>query len=43
MPIVAITIAIAAAMKPKTPEAPNLSKMKAMMKELKMTEGRLQE
>ncbi len=43
IPIVAITIAIAAAMKTKTPKAPNLSSTKAMTKEEKMTESRLQE
>src|SRR5271165_1656208 len=42
-PIVAITIAIAAAMKAKTPGAPRASSTKAMMKELKITESRLQE
>ena len=43
IPIVAITIAIAAAMKTNTPNAPKASSMKAMTKELKITESRLQE
>src|SRR5208337_5058729 len=42
-PIVAITTPIAAAMKANTPAAPKASSTKAMTKELKMTERRLQE
>ena len=43
MPIVAITTPIAAAMKTKTPNAPEAFRMKAMMKDEKITESRLHE
>ena len=43
MPIVAITIAIAPAMKTNTPGAPKASRMKAMTKDEKITESLLHE
>ena len=43
IPIVAITTPIAAAMKTKTPNAPEAFRMNAMMKDEKITESRLHE